>query len=93
MATIAIKMAQELGLTPEEEHKLQIRLAQIEFKQAEKLNNEGEYCKAIDRYQLASSIIHNYKDSLVIIIKLYFKLQETTIALTLLDQQIEEQVF
>ena len=93
MATIAIKRAQELGLTPEEENKLQIRLAQIEFKQAEKLKKEGEYRKAIDRYQLASSMIHNYKDSLIIIIKLYFQLQQTQIALTLLDQQIEEQVF
>ena len=91
MATIAIKMAQELGLTPEEENQLQNRLAQIEFKQAEKLQWSGEFLKAISRYQLASGIIHNYKDSLVIIIRLHFELNNTNTAMTLLDKQIEEQ--
>merc|ERR1712168_552899 len=60
MATISIKMAQELGLTPEEQKKLELRLAQIEFKQAEKLNSNGDYSKAIHRYKLASEIIHNF---------------------------------
>ena len=69
MATISIKMAQELGLTPEEQKKLELRLAQIEFKQAEKLNSNGDYSKAIHRYKLASEIIHNFQDSLVKIIK------------------------
>ena len=69
MATISIKMAQELGLTPEEQKKLELRLAQIEFKQAEKSNSNGDYSKAIHRYKLASEIIHNFQDSLVKIIK------------------------
>jgi len=91
MATISIKMAQELGLTPEEQKKLELRLAQIEFKQAEKLNSNGDYSKAIHRYKLASEIIHNFQDSLVKIIKLWFELGENDTAMQLLDIQIDEQ--
>ena len=66
------------------------RLASIEFKQAEKLRANGELQKAIERYQLASEIIENYEDSLVIIIKLHFELGNVETAMRLLDQQIEQ---
>merc|ERR1712106_1212060 len=89
MATMSIKMAQELGLAPAEEKTLQLRLASIEFKQAEKLKQQGEPLKAIERYQLASEIIDNYEDALVIIIKLRFELGHTEQAMRLLDRQIE----
>ena len=43
MATLAIKMAQELGINSDQQKELQERLTLIEYNQAEKLSADGEY--------------------------------------------------
>lgn len=68
------------------------RLAQIEFNQAEKSREKGEYREAVKHYLAAHSIIPNFEDCPVRIINIEFEVGNTDNAMCLLDDQIECQV-
>ena len=67
-------------------------MAQIEFNQAEKLREKGEFREAIKHYSAAHSIIPNFEDCPVRIINIEFETGNTDNAMRLLDEEIEYQV-
>lgn len=91
MASIAIKMAQKIGLSAEEEAGLQEKLARFEYNQAEKFREMGDLKQAVVKYAAAHEIIPNFEDTPVRIINLEFEMGNTKKATILLDEQIKAQ--